>query len=67
MSRAKRIPISDKLATDQVGVQRLEELLSLFARQRLTKSQRYLATINVLKALQLDKRLWRIQDGSLVE
>lgn len=67
MTKGKRIPISDKLATDQVGIQKLEELKSLFERHRLTKTQRYLATVNVLKSLQLDKRLWRIQDGSLVE
>lgn len=67
-TRLKKIPISDKLATDAAGVAALKELHEKLERHpHYPKQQRYYAVVNLLKSLQVERRLWRISDGSLVE
>lgn len=61
----KRFAISDKLATDNVGLQALNQLDQKL--KNADKKQRYFAVIGLLHNLKKERRLWRLHDGSLVE
>jgi hypothetical protein len=61
----RRYPLSDKLVTDSVGLNAFEQLSKNFEDKPLTKKERQFAIINLLKALQVDKRLW-FKDGTPV-
>lgn len=65
---AKRFPISDKLATDAVGLQAFEQLKKRYENRPddiQTKKEKHFAVINLLKSLQVDNRLWHL-DGTPV-
>jgi hypothetical protein len=64
----RRYPLSDKLVTDSVGLDAFEQLNKRFEdkpKTTLTKKEKQFAVINLLKALQVDKRLW-FKDGTPV-
>jgi hypothetical protein len=64
----RRYAISDKLVTDSVGLDAFTQLQKRFDDKpdtTLTRKEKHFAAINLLKALQVDKRLW-FKDGTPV-
>lgn len=66
---AKRYPISDRLATDEIGLHAFDTLKNRFEKNADTpilRKEKHFAVLNLLRSLKLQNRLWLL-DGTLVD